>query len=120
MDHDIAQRWFSTPNIYFLWIVPIVTALIAFVEWRALNGEREFLPFLAALALFVMSYIGIAVSLWPMIVPHRYSLWDAASAAPTQEFLLLGTLFLLPVILAYTAWSYWVFRGKVRADIGYH
>ncbi|MGN6515632.1 MAG: cytochrome d ubiquinol oxidase subunit II [Rhizomicrobium sp.] len=120
MDHDIAARWFSTPNIYYLWIVPIVTALIALVAWRALNGQREFLPFIAGLGLFLMSYLGIAISLWPMIVPHRYTLWQAASAPATQEFLLLGTLFLLPVILAYTAWSYWVFRGKVRADIGYH
>lgn len=119
-DADIAQRWFSTPNIYFLSPVPIVTALLALVEWRALNGKRDFLPFLAALGLFLMSYIGIAISLWPMIVPHRYTLWQAASAPGTQAFLLLGTLFLLPVILAYTAWSYWVFRGKVRADIGYH
>jgi cytochrome d ubiquinol oxidase subunit II len=67
-----------------------------------------------------MSYIGIAISLWPMIVPYRFTLWQAASSASTQAFLLVGTLFLLPIILMYTGWSYWVFRGKVRADIGYH
>ncbi|HMM64540.1 MAG TPA: cytochrome d ubiquinol oxidase subunit II, partial [Mesorhizobium sp.] len=66
------------------------------------------------------SYLGIAISLWPMIVPHTYTLWDAASAQSTQAFLMVGTLFLLPVILMYTGWSYWVFRGKVRAEIGYH
>ena len=55
-----------------------------------------------------------------MIVPHRYSLWEAAADPNTQAFLLVGTLFLLPVILMYTGWSYWVFRGKVRADEGYH
>jgi cytochrome d ubiquinol oxidase subunit II len=120
MDADIARRWFSTPNIYFLSVVPIVTAILAFVEWRALSGKREFLPFLAALGLFAMSYIGIAISLWPMIVPHHFTLWQAASSPSTQAFLALGTLFLLPVILTYTGWSYWVFRGKVRADIGYH
>ncbi|MGA9795048.1 MAG: cytochrome d ubiquinol oxidase subunit II [Rhizomicrobium sp.] len=120
MDADIARRWFSTPNIYFLSVVPIVTAILAFVEWRALSGKREFLPFLAALGLFAMSYVGIAISLWPMIVPHHFTLWQAASSPSTQAFLALGTLFLLPVILTYTGWSYWVFRGKVRADIGYH
>jgi cytochrome d ubiquinol oxidase subunit II len=72
------------------------------------------------MGLFLMSYIGIAISLWPMIVPYHYTLWQAASSEATQAFLLLGTLFLLPVILMYTAWSYWVFRGKVRADVGYH
>ena len=76
--------------------------------------------FVTAVGLFVMSYAGIAISLWPMIVPHRYSLWEAASSTSTQVFLLVGTAFLLPIIFMYTAWSYWVFRGKVRADIGYH
>jgi cytochrome bd-type quinol oxidase subunit 2 len=69
---------------------------------------------------FVLSYLGIAISLWSMIVPYKFSLWEAASSPATQAFLAVGTLFLLPVILGYTAWSYWVFRGKVRADIAYH
>jgi cytochrome d ubiquinol oxidase subunit II len=77
-------------------------------------------PFLGAIALFLMSFIGIAISLWPMIVPYHYTLWQAASSASTQAFLLIGTLFLLPIILMYTAWSYWVFRGKARATGGYH
>ena len=121
MDRDIAHRWFSWPNILFLSPVPIVTALFALAEWRSLNNPiSEVRPFLWSISLFVMSYIGIAVSLWPMIVPHHYTLWQAASSPDTQAFLLVGTMFLLPVILMYTGWSYWVFRGKVRADIGYH
>ena len=119
-NHQIAQRWFSWPNIALLSPVPIVTALIAFVEWYALTHRHELVPFLGAIGLFLMSFIGIAISLWPMIVPFHYSLRQAASSESTQAFLLIGTLFLLPVILMYTAWSYWVFRGKVRADIGYH
>ena len=67
-----------------------------------------------------MLFLGIAISLWPMIVPYHYTLWQAASSPGTQAFLLIGTLFLLPVILMYTAWSYWVFRGKARGDVGYH
>ncbi len=120
MDKGIADRWFTWPDIAFLSPVPIITLLIAFGEWRALAGRREVAPFIAAIGLFVMSYVGIAISLWPMIVPHAYTLWQAASSPDTQVFMLLGTLFLLPVILVYTSWSYWVFRGKVRADIGYH
>jgi cytochrome bd ubiquinol oxidase subunit II len=121
MDKDIAHRWFSWPNILFLSPVPIVTALFALAEWRSLNNPiSEVRPFLWSISLFVMSYIGIAISLWPMIVPHHYTLWQAASSPDTQAFLLVGTMFLLPVILMYTGWSYWVFRGKVRADIGYH
>ena len=99
--------------------MPIVTALVARAEWRALNNRSEAAPFVFAVALFVMSYLGIAISLFPMIVPYKYTIWDAASSESTQAFLLVGTLFLLPIILMYTGWSYWVFRGKVRADIGY-
>ncbi|MBI3677408.1 MAG: cytochrome d ubiquinol oxidase subunit II [Proteobacteria bacterium] len=117
---DIAARWFSWPNIAFFAPVPLITAALAYWEWRSLNNASEAAPFVGAMALFFMSYVGIAISLFPMIVPHHYSLWQAASAPSTQAFLLLGTVFLLPVILMYTAWSYWVFRGKVRADIGYH
>jgi cytochrome d ubiquinol oxidase subunit II len=116
----IAQRWFSWPNIAYLAPVPIVTALIALAEWYGLTHRNDVLPFIGAIGLFLMSFLGIAISLWPMIVPYHFTLWQAASSPSTQAFLLIGTLFLLPVILMYTAWSYWVFRGKVRADAGYH
>jgi cytochrome d ubiquinol oxidase subunit II len=121
MDADIRDRWFSWPNIALLAPVPLITAVIAFWEWAALNTRSsETGPFVGAIGLFMMAYLGIAISLWPMIVPHLYTLWQTASAPGTQVFLLVGTMFLLPVILLYTGWSYWVFRGKVRADIGYH
>jgi cytochrome bd ubiquinol oxidase subunit II len=117
---EIASRWFSWPNIALLSPVPIITALIAAGEWYALRSRHELTPFLGGVGLFLMSFIGIGISLWPMIVPYHYTLWQAASSSSTQAFLLIGTLFLLPVILMYTAWSYWVFRGKVRESVGYH
>jgi cytochrome d ubiquinol oxidase subunit II len=120
VNEDIARRWFSWPNMAFLAPVPVVTLLVAIWEWRSLNDRSEAVPFIGAILLFTLSYLGIAISLWPMIVPYRYTLWEAASSESTQAFLLIGTLFLLPIILMYTGWSYWVFRGKVRADIGYH
>src|SRR5882757_4335534 len=117
---QIARRWFSWPNILLLSPVPVATALVAFGTWRALSGTSQSGGFIGAIGLFALSYAGIAISLWPMIVPHHYTLWQAASSPSTQAFLAVGTLFLLPVILFYTGWSYWVFRGKVRADVGYH
>ena len=81
---------------------------------------RDVAPFVAAMGLFAMCYAGLAISLFPYIVPPSITLWDAASRPQSQAFLLIGTLFLLPIILMYTGWSYWVFRGKVRGDIGYH
>lgn len=117
---EIARRWFSWPNIAFLFPVPVITALIVAGEWHALGRRYELAPFLGAIGLFLMSFLGIAISLWPMIVPYRYTLWQAASSESTQAFLIIGTLFLLPIILMYTAWSYWVFRGKVRDGAAYH
>jgi cytochrome bd ubiquinol oxidase subunit II len=119
-DPHIATRWFSWPNIAFLAPVPLITLALVWYAWRSLNDESEYGPFIGSLGLFVMSYLGIAISLWPMIVPGHFTLHQAASSPSTQAFLLIGTLVLLPVILLYTGWSYWVFRGKVRADIGYH
>jgi cytochrome bd ubiquinol oxidase subunit II len=120
LEPHIQARWFSWPNLLLLSPVPIVTAAIAALLWRALDRGAEFLPFIAAVGLFSMGYIGLAISLWPHIVPPAITLRDAAADPRAQAFLLIGTLFLLPMILGYTAWSYWVFRGKVRGETGYH
>ena len=119
-DPQISARWFSWPNILLFASVPLITAALAIYEWRLLHRGPDLAPYIVALALFLLSYLGIAISLWPMIVPHHFTLREAAASPSTQAFLLIGTLFLLPVILMYSAWSYWVFRGKVRGDIGYH
>ncbi|HEY0105839.1 MAG TPA: cytochrome d ubiquinol oxidase subunit II [Rhizomicrobium sp.] len=115
----VATRWFAWPNLLLLSPVPVAVAFVAFATWRALCGTSQAGGFIGAIGLFVLSYLGIAISLFPMIVPPRYTLWQAASSPSTQSFLLVGTLFLLPVILGYTAWSYWVFRGKVKGDADY-
>jgi cytochrome bd ubiquinol oxidase subunit II len=120
MSETIAARWFAWPNIAFLSPVPLATAAVAWLTWHALGSKAQATPFLGAIGLFVLSYLGIAISLYPMIVPHHFTLWEAASSERTQAFLLVGTLVLLPVILMYSGWSYWVFRGKVRGEIGYH
>ncbi len=117
---EIAARWFSWPNMLWLSPVPIATALVAIAAWRALSEGPDGAPFVAGVGLFALAYGGIVISLWPMIVPHHFTLWEAAASLSSQAFLLVGTLFLLPVIFAYTGWSYWVFRGKVRGDVGYH
>jgi len=119
MSDVVSRRWFSWPNMLLLSPVPIATALVALGTWRGLNGVSQAGPFIGAVGLFALSYAGIAISLSPMIVPYHYTFAQAASSPGTQAFLLVGTLFLLPIILVYSGWSYWVFRGKVRADVGY-
>ena len=120
LEPRIAARWFGWPNTLFLAPVPIVTLLVAWWLWTALTRWRDNQPFFAAMGLFALCYLGLGISTFPYIVPHTITLWDAASAPESQAFLLLGTLLLLPVILMYTGWSYWVFRGKVRSDFGHH
>jgi cytochrome d ubiquinol oxidase subunit II len=119
--HDrIAQRWFSFPNLLYLSPVPIITAAVALMTWRALRRQGDYLPFIGAMGLFAMCYAGLAISLFPYVVPYAVTLWEAASSPATQAFMLIGTLFLLPIIFVYTGWSYYVFRGKVKAELGYH
>jgi cytochrome d ubiquinol oxidase subunit II len=120
MEPRIAARWFSFPNIAFLWPVPAVTALTAFFAWRWLERDAEVLPFLASLALFLFGYLGLVISNFPYIVPPTLTVWDTAAAAPSQIFMLLGTLLLLPIILGYFVMVYWLFRGKVQEGESYH
>ena len=115
----VAARWFSWPNVALFAPVPVLSGVVALKIWRSLDSKAEAAPFFGAIGLFVLTYIGMAISLYPMIVPYQLTLWEAASSPRTQAFLLVGTLFLIPVILTYSSWSYWVFRGKVRSDVGY-
>jgi cytochrome d ubiquinol oxidase subunit II len=120
VDARIAERWFSLPNLLYFLPVPLLTLVLAVLLRRALQQGRDVLPFLCSFGLFFLAFTGLVISLWPYVAPPSITLWDAAVAPKAQAFLMVGTLFLLPVILLYVAWSYWVFRGKVRAGHGYH
>jgi cytochrome d ubiquinol oxidase subunit II len=117
---EIAARWFTWPNILLLSPVPLLVAALALALVRALRRRYEYQPFLIALGMFVLSYLGLGISLFPHIVPPSVTIWDAAAPPVSQGFLLVGALVLLPVILGYTGYVYWVFRGKNRAGEGYH
>jgi cytochrome d ubiquinol oxidase subunit II len=118
MNQAIAARWFTWPNSLFLAPVPLATALLGWFTSRALDSTAEALHSSEQwrCSCFVSWYSNQPI---PDIVPYHLTLWEAASSPRTQAFLLVGTLFLLPVILTYSAWSYWVFRGKARADTSY-
>jgi cytochrome d ubiquinol oxidase subunit II len=120
MQSQIFQRWFTAPNIYFLAPVPLAVLGLALYMLNALEKGREYAPFVASVALFALGFAGLAVSLWPNIVPPKIDLWEAAAVPMSQGLLLVGVVVLLPVILGYTAYIYWVFRGKVNPDAGYH
>jgi cytochrome d ubiquinol oxidase subunit II len=115
----IAARWFDWPEVLYLAPLPIATVLVLATAWRSFH-RAHVLPFLCAVGAFLLAYAGLVISNVPYLVPPTIDIWRAAAAPSSQMFLLLGTLILLPMILGYTAFLYWVFRGKVRADAGYH
>jgi cytochrome d ubiquinol oxidase subunit II len=119
MSDAIRARWFGWPNTLLLAPVPVATALLALALWRSIEGA-SFRPFACAIVLFLLSFLGLGISLWPYIVPPVFTVWDAAAAPEAQRFLLIGVGPLLPLVLGYTVFSYWVFRGKVREGEGYH
>lgn len=116
----VGARWFSLPNIVFLAPVPILVLLSTWAILRGLRRDSHAAPFLFALFLLFLGYTGLAISLWPNIIPPSISIWDAAAPPQSMGFTLVGALFIIPFILGYTAWSYYVFRGKVRTGEGYH
>jgi cytochrome d ubiquinol oxidase subunit II len=117
---QIRERWFGGEHPLWLWPVPLVTLALFAGLWRSLATDRHAAPFVAAMGIFVMAYLGLAISIFPMVVPYTFDLWQSAATPKSQAFLVIGTLFLLPIILGYTVYSYWVFRGKVHAGSGYH
>jgi cytochrome d ubiquinol oxidase subunit II len=118
--HQVAERWFSFPNLLLLSPVPLLVAGSGFWLLWSLKRDPVRQPFIAALALVLLGFTGMGISIWPHIVPPFITIWEAAAPRATQSFALVGTLVVLPLILAYTAWSYYVFRGKVANTEGYH
>jgi cytochrome d ubiquinol oxidase subunit II len=114
------QRWFGWPGIALTAPVPILLALLAWGFWRGLSLKQDLTPFLCALGWFVLCFAGLGVSMYPLMVPPSISIWQAAAPPESQGFLLVGAVVLLPIILAYTGYSYWLFRGKVGSETHYH
>jgi cytochrome d ubiquinol oxidase subunit II len=115
------DRWFAFPGIVFAAPVPIAVAIITFMMFRSLTIHRhEYRPFVLALVLFALCFAGLGVSMYPYIIPTEVTIWDAAAPFKSQIFMFVGAVILLPIILGYTAYAYWVFRGKIDPEKGYH
>ncbi len=119
LNAEYAERWLSAPEIYYAAPVPILTGLVALALLRALSVARHSKPFWLSIALFFLGMAGLGVTMWPYIVPPGITIWDAAAPEKSQIFMLVGTAIIMPIILGYTAWAYWVFRGKTEYE-GYH
>ncbi|MGN6790448.1 MAG: cytochrome d ubiquinol oxidase subunit II [Rhodanobacteraceae bacterium] len=120
LDSNLMARWFTWPNFLYLSPVPILTVINAAALWLAVIRNRELAPFVLSLCFFVLGFIGLVVGIWPNIVPPMLTIWEAASPVQSQGFVLVGVIIMIPAVLAYTAYSYRVFRGKVAAGEGYY
>ena len=120
LDPRFAQRWFGWPGVLLTSPVPVLVALLAWRGWRGLQRGEDLSPFLCALGWFVLCFAGLGISMFPLMVPPSIDIWQAAAPYDSQLFLLVGASVLIPVILAYTVYAYWVFRGKVKQGGAYH
>ena len=120
VDPAIAARWFALPHLFWFLPVPLLVLGAGWLLLRAVRRGRQTAPFLLTLALVFLGYSGLGISVWPNIIPPSVSIWEASSPPQSQGFTLVGALFIIPVILMYTVWSYYVFRGKVHPEDGYH
>ena len=117
VDASVQARWFDSVSV--IWLLPILTFCSALIVLRSVKKRQDGMPFVATLGIFLFTYLGLLASKWPYIVPPNFTIYDAASSFNSQLFLLLGFLFIIPIVLAYTSWTYWVFRGKVKGNT-YH
>ncbi|MFI8415724.1 cytochrome d ubiquinol oxidase subunit II [Serratia sp. NPDC078593] len=120
MHPHIATRWFSLPNLFWLLPVPVMVLLSAWGIWHGVRRHAHYSPFLLTLLLVFLGLSGLGISLWPLLIPPSINLWQAAAPPQSLGFMLVGALFIIPIILVYTFWSYYVFRGKVNHEQGYH
>jgi cytochrome d ubiquinol oxidase subunit II len=119
LHYDYWRRWFRVPSVFLTAQVPLLVVITGGVFFWSLKRGAERLPFLMALALFLLGFVGLGISMFPYAVPRAVTIWDAAVPASSQIFMLVGAVVIIPTILAYTGWAYWVFRGKAGAH-GYH
>jgi cytochrome d ubiquinol oxidase subunit II len=120
MNEMVFNRWFSEPNIYYLSIIPIITALLFLLLGKDLrDNKREYRPFLTTIGIFLCGYLGLTISIYPWIIPYQYTIFDAAASSPGLSLMLVAVVPLLPLILGYTGYCYYVFRGKTGHETMY-
>jgi len=117
-DADVFNRWYSFPNMLLLSPLPLLTVLMIYLAWNSLSNQQEIKPFIYSNIIFLCAYAGIAISVYPYLIPHEVTIWEAAAPDATLKFILIGVCVLLPILIAYTLYAYWVFWGK--SESGYH
>ena len=120
LESEFYWRWFGLPQAFYVAPVPLFVLFAAYSLFDALIKGKHVRPFLSALSLFLLGFVGLGINFWPNIIPPDVTIWQAAAPEESLLFLLVGAAVLIPMILIYTAYAYWVFRGKVAEGEGYH
>ncbi|AOS95715.1 Cytochrome bd-II ubiquinol oxidase subunit 2 [Microbulbifer aggregans] len=121
----VFDRWFTYPLVMFVLLIPTLTFAGFVVNDRLLsrlpkeNDRHCRVPFFITVGIFLLCFSGLAFSFFPEIVPGKLDIWEAASAPESLTFILVGAAIVVPLILAYTAFSYYVFWGKAT-ELKYH
>ena len=100
--------------------MPLILGLLALAFFVSLLRFKQYMPYLLSLSFFLVGFVGFAITSYPYLVPRSITIWEAAAPDSSMIFILVGSVILIPLILAYSGYSYWVFRGKVDPDEGYH
>jgi cytochrome d ubiquinol oxidase subunit II len=119
INEGVKAFWFSLPNLFLLLPMPLLSIGVFVLLWHDLRTQRENRPFFLSLGLFLLNYIGLGISLWPWLVPYEITIWQAAAAPESQSLLLIGTVIMLPLVLSFTGYCYYVFRGKTTHEATY-
>jgi cytochrome d ubiquinol oxidase subunit II len=119
MNADIRSLWFSMPNIFLLLPIPALSLVLIIMVWRDLHAGSEYRPFFMSIGIFLTAYLGLGISMWPYAVPFAVTFREAAAVAPSQSLLLVGTVIMLPLVLIYTGFCYYLFRGKASHESAY-
>lgn len=109
---EIFHRWYSFPNVFLLSPLPLLASVAIYQVWKNLNRACEYKPFIYSIVIFLCAYLGIGISVYPYLIPHQVTIWEAAAPDSTLKFILIGVIIMLPLLLAYTLYAYHLFRGK--------
>ena len=125
LSERIFEKWFAVQNLLVMWPIPATTIGLLFIIFRSLrrlptrlaqdNEYGAWVPFGAAVGLFVLAFQGLAYSLFPYLVIDKLTIWQAASAPESLMIIFVGAVIVLPVIVGYSVFAYRVFSGKATS-----
>jgi cytochrome d ubiquinol oxidase subunit II len=110
------SRLFQQPLVYIFAVIPLLGVLLIWQLMKSLNRKQERAPFIWTIMLFVLSFIGLGLIVFPYIIPNKITIYQAAADPSSLVIMIIFIGFLIPVMLFYNLYQYIVFRGKVTGS----